>query len=172
MQQRPLHQVLVRKPGLPALYAHCLTGITDAEPRMTITSHHDGDGWLWCIGGQLAGEGAALESHELTHKAQHELRVCLPWMDWSDAAISTFTSNRTEVFEPSGKRPDEAYATLQQGVIVCSPSKLTLAPDLGDRVLQLLLAAEITPAGGATRTLDLPSARLGLAPWENVDDLP
>ena len=38
-QLRPLHQAFVKHPDLTELFAHCLTGIRGAEPRLTITTH-------------------------------------------------------------------------------------------------------------------------------------
>lgn len=162
MQQRPLHQVLVRQPGLPALYAHCLTGVRRAEPRLTITSHRDGDGWLWYLGGQIAGDGVAMTAPALAAHARAELGQCVPWIDWRRADVSSLRIDRAEPEQQGRRRPDQAFASAAGHCIVTWPTKLSLAPDLGDRVLELLPA----PSGLPQPALGLPLAQPGRPPWE------
>lgn len=165
MQRRPLHQVVVRAPDLGPLFAHCLTRIRRPEPRLTITSHRDGTGWLWYLGGQIATDGVDLAPDQLAAHARAELQACLPWRDWGQAAIDTLRVDRAEPLRPDGARPDEAFATAVGpggSCIVGWPTKLSLAPDLGDRVLALLPP----PAGGAVPELALPPATVGSPPWE------
>ncbi len=141
MQRRPLAQVIVRAPDLPPLFAHCLTGIRRPEPRLTITSHSDGGSRLWYLGGQIATDGVNMSAQALAAHARAELRACLPWRDWSNAEIETLTIDRAEPLSRRGQRPDEAFAvgTGPEGrCIVTWPTKLSLVPDLGDRVLSLL----------------------------------
>lgn len=164
MQLRPLHQVIVRAPGLEPLFAHCLTGIRRPEPRLTITSHHDGDGWLWYLGGQLATDGVGRAPADLVAHARRELELCLPWRAWQDAAFDTLRIDRAEPARPDGTRPDEAFATATGPggtCIVGWPTKLSLAPDLGDRILAMLPA----PVGGPPPPLPLPAATIGTPPW-------
>jgi len=164
MQLRPLHQVVVRHPTLEPVFAHCLTGIRRPEPRLTITSHPDGTGWLWYLGGQLATDGVELDAATLIAHARRELAACLPWRDWSGAELETLRVDRAEPLRPDGTRPDEAFATATGpggACIVGWPSKLSLAPDLGDRVLALLPA----PGGGPVPALTLPGATIGAVPW-------
>ncbi|MFU8817114.1 MAG: NAD(P)/FAD-dependent oxidoreductase [Pseudomonadales bacterium] len=163
MQLRPLHQVIVRDRCLPPLYGHCLTGIRRPEPRLTITSHPDGDGWLWYLGGQIAGDGVAMSTPALIEHARAELRACVPWIDWTEADISTLRIDRAEPAEASGRRPDQAFAQTAGACIVAWPTKLSLAPDLGDRVLSLLPP----PAGLTPPPLNLPRARVGRSPWSS-----
>jgi glycine/D-amino acid oxidase-like deaminating enzyme len=165
MQCRPLHQVVVRAPDLGPLFAHCLTRIRRPEPRLTITSHHDGTGWLWYLGGQIATDGVDMTPAQLATHARAELEACLPWRDWSRATIDTLRIDRAEPLRPDGARPDEAFATAVGpggNCIVGWPTKLSLAPDLGDRVLALLPP----PAGGSVPSLALPAATVGRPPWE------
>jgi hypothetical protein len=164
MQLRPLHQVIVRASGLEPLFAHCLTGIHRPEPRLTITSHRDGDGWLWYLGGQLATDGVGRAPADLAAHARRELERCLSWRTWLDAEFDTLRIDRAEPSRPDGTRPDEAFATATGPggtCIVGWPTKLSLAPDLGDRILAMLPA----PVGGPVPPLPLPAATVGTLPW-------
>lgn len=162
MQLRPLHQVLVRHDYPHPLYAHCLTGIRRGEPRITITSHKAGDGWLWYLGGQLASDGVAMAPDALVRHARRELEVCLPWIGWQGAEYSTLRVDRAEPAQDTGHRPDEAFTEAQGPAVVAWPTKLSLVPDLGDRVLALLPP----PAVRTAPPLDLPPAVVGRPPWE------
>lgn len=165
MQRRPLHQVLVRHPDLKPLFAHCLTGITRPEPRLTITSHPEpeADGrWLWYLGGQLASTGVARDAAaQITH-ARQELSRCVPWLDWSRGMFSCLQVDRAEPEQPGLLRPDEAFVEERDDCLVCWPTKLSLTPDLGDKVL-----ARLPPPGGsgAGEGLMLPRAQPGSPPW-------
>ncbi len=161
MQLRPLHQVLVRHDYPHPLYAHCLTGIRRPEPRLTITSHRDGDGWLWYLGGQIAGDGVAMTGADLAAHARRELAACLPWIPWERAEMSTLRVDRAEPEQTGGRRPDEAFAAAVGPTVVAWPTKLSLVPDLGDKVLALLAP----PEPGPPPRLALPRADLGRAPW-------
>jgi len=166
MQLRPLHQVIVRHPDLQPFYAHCLTGISRSEPRLTITSHPDepsgGNRWLWYLGGQLATDGAARERPAQIEFARKELTECVPWIDWSQAIFDCMRIDRAEPKQTGGRRPDQAFVENRDGCLICWPTKLSLAPDLGDRLL-----AEIAPPepGLADFSVDLPLAEVGLPPW-------
>lgn len=161
MQLRPLHQVLVRHRYPHPLYAHCLTGIRRPEPRLTITSHRHDDGWLWYLGGQIAGDGVAMSAAEQIAHARRELDACVPWVPWADAEFSTLRIDRAEPASDGGRRPDEAYARATGAAVVAWPTKLSLMPDLGDKVLALLPP----PTAGPPPPLDLPHAEVGQAPW-------
>jgi len=176
MQLRALHQVLVRHPTLTPLYAHCVTGIRRPEPRLTITSHDDGQGGvLWYLGGQLATDGVARSDDEQIQQAESELSRCLPWIDWSGAELETLRVDRAEPAQTSGSRPDEAYLYSVTGhghrgrCEICWPTKLSLAPDLADRVAREM-AVDPTPAPLSTQPpqLPLPAAATGHAPWMQI----
>ncbi len=161
MQLRPLHQVMVRHDYPHPVFAHCLTGIRRPEPRLTITSHRDGDGWIWYLGGQLASDGVAMAAEELKVHARRELDACLPWIDWERAELATVRVDRAEPAQGGGTRPDEAFAVAEGNCVVAWPTKLSLVPDLGDRVLALLPP----PRGGSAPALPLPPAAAGAPPW-------
>ena len=165
MQRRPLHQVVVRRDCLPPLFGHCLSGLRSLEPRLTITSHPDGNGaggsWLWQLGGQLATDGVRRSSAEQRRHARRELEAHFPWMDWAEASIETYRIDRAEPRQPGGRRPDEAFAAAIGPCILCWPTKLALIPDLADRVLKLL-----PPPCGDSPMLNLPAPEIGAPPWE------
>lgn len=167
MQIRPLQQVIVRSPRLRPLYGHCLTGIAGAgsrQPRLTITSHPDRAGWLWYLGGRLADVGADMPETELITLARLELASCLPWLDLSDAVFETLPIDRAEAAH-GGLRPEAASATVAGDTIVCWPTKLSLAPDLGDQV-----SAHLPDPGSQPQPeLPLPTAQLGRPRWERPD---
>ncbi len=166
MQRRPLHQVIVRHPKLAPLYAHWLAGAKGSEPRFTITSHYDADdsapgSLLWHLGGRLSTGGIERSSQQQCRQARLELETCFPWMDWSLATFETWRIDRAEPRQRGGVRPNHAFAEAVEPCIVCWPTKLTLAPDLGDRVLSLLPPPEHPSPG----PLNLPAAAVGRAPW-------
>ena len=85
----------------------------------------------------------------------------MPWIDFSGAEFSTLRVDRAEPAQNRLVRPDNAYAKRTGAVIVCWPTKLALAPDLGDRVLAELPA----PAHPEPVSLDLPPVPLAALPW-------
>ena len=94
--------------------------------------------------------------------AEEELRRCLPWLDWDDAEIQALDIDRAEPATISGRRPDQAFAERSGNLTVCWPTKLTLTPDLGDRLMALLPPGQPQVDGLA---LPLPSVRVGTEPW-------
>lgn len=161
IQQRPLKQVSVRPSHDTALYAHCLTGIKSNEPRLTITSHTDDRGLIWYLGGKLATEGVARGDAEQIAAAQAELQDCVPWLPWQNSTWQVNAVDRAEPKHARGLKPDQAYAERRGQFIQCFPTKLTLAPDLGDRVMALLPPPS---AEGAELTSSQP-VPFGRPPW-------
>ena len=148
-QRRPLHQVFVRHSELQPLFAHCLTGIRQAEPRLTITTHPCGRtprthtssqqaNIGWYIGGQLATAGVARTSEEQIAYARAELTATLPWIDWREADIECLRIDRAEPRQTQLGRPDEACLVRCANALLCWPTKLSLLPDLGDQVLNAI----------------------------------
>ena len=163
IQRRPLKQVWVRPAHNVSLWAHCLTGVKGSEPRLTITSHqdpyHDG-GLVWSLGGRLSTQGIRRSDDEQIQEAERELKACVPWLDWQGAEYQTHTIDRAEPTAASGLKPDEAYAERQGDFILAFPTKLTLTPDMADRVRALLP----DPQGGACPASSQP-VPLGAARW-------
>ncbi len=141
MQRRPLHQLILRRAQLSPLYAHCVEHLAGSQPRLTITSHIDRSGArVWYIGGQLANDGVELNTAAQIGRARTELAACLPWIDLSTARLESVRIDRAEPRQSDGRRPDQAFVATVANVLICWPTKLALAPDLGDKVLAALSA--------------------------------
>ena len=166
-QLRPLHMVLVKGPSLKPLYAHCLGG--GPKPRITVTTHPAANGeWVWYLGGDIAeAEGVAREPAAQIAVAQKELGNLLPWVDLSQAQWATLRVNRAEPAQSGLVRPDNAFLADQGRLLVGWPTKLALAPDFSDRVLQALAQDGIKP-GNAPALPELPRPPLGQTPWEQL----
>ena len=166
-QLRPLHMVLVKGPSLKPLYAHCLGG--GPKPRITVTTHPAANGeWVWYLGGDIAeADGVAREPAEQIAVAQKELGNLLPWVDLSQAQWATLRVNRAEPAQSGLVRPDNAFLADQGRLLVGWPTKLALAPDFSDRVLQALEHDGIKP-GNAPALPPLPRPPLGKTAWEQL----
>ena len=165
MQRRPLRQVIVRGAQLPALYGHCVPQLAKIEPRLTVTTHADANGErMWYLGGQLASDGAERSDEEQIRHARAELAACLPWLDLTSAQLESLCVDRAEPRQTDGRRPDEAYVAAVANVLVCWPTKLALAPDLGDKVLAQL-AAPSNSSGDAVS--DLATPPVAAPPWRH-----
>ncbi len=166
-QLRPLHMVLVKGPSLKPLYAHCLGG--GPKPRITVTTHPAANGeWVWYLGGDIAeADGVAREPAEQIAVAKKELSNLLPWVDLSQAQWATLRVNRAEPAQSGLVRPDNAFLADQGRLLVGWPTKLALAPDFSDRVLQALEQDGILP-GNAPALPPLPRPPLGKTAWEQL----
>lgn len=171
MQVRPLQQVMVKHHHPFDFYGHCLG--TDATPRLTISSHRLPDGsQVWYLGGSLAEKGAGMEADELIALAGQELRHLIPWINLRGAEWATLAIERAEPLQPGLVRPDHAFATrvANTNLLVGWPTKLTLAPNLANQLLDMLREDGIEPGADNTgyRVLHqyLPHATLGKTPWE------
>ena len=162
MQLRPLHQVVVRRKTLPDLFAHAVTLRSAAKPRITFTTHTTADTKAWYLGGQLAESGVARNEAEQIEFAKTELAAIMPWMDYSDCEFSTFRIDRAEAGGETLLRPDTPYVRRHGNVVVCWPTKLTLAPMMGDMFMKLM--AE--PKAGLAAPPNLPRASIGRSSWE------
>lgn len=171
MQVRPLQQVMVKHHHPFDFYGHCLG--TDTTPRLTISSHRlPGGSQVWYLGGSLAEKGATMEADELITLAGQELRNLIPWINLHGAEWATLPIERAEPLQPGLARPDHAFATrvTNTNLLVGWPTKLTLAPNLANQLLDMLREDGIEPGAGNTdyRVLHqyLPHATPGKTPWE------
>lgn len=171
MQLRPLHQVALSSPSLPPLYAHALGN--NPSPRLTVSSHQrDNGNWVWFLGGDLATDGIERDANTQIDYARNELKALLPWLNLSDADWRTIRVDRAEPKQNSLIKPDDAFAEFaSDNVLVTWPTKLTLAPRLGDQVMTQLASKNIRPQNmTASNTLDLPAATLATKPWQALFD--
>ncbi|ALI06905.1 MULTISPECIES: FAD-binding oxidoreductase [Pseudomonas] len=167
MQTRPLHMVLAKGPSLKPLYAHCLGG--GPKPRVTVTTHPAANGqWVWYLGGDLAeGDAIARAPAEQIAVAQKELGQLLPWIDLSTAQWATLRVDRAEPLQSGLTRPDNAFLAEQDRLLVGWPTKLALAPDFADRVVNALQRDGIQPSHPAPLP-DLPKPPMGVPAWEQL----
>ena len=168
MQIRPLQQVMVKHNLGYEFYGHCLG--TDKTPRLTISSHPADDGeMIWYLGGSLAEKGAQLSAEALISAAQTALRELMPWLDLSSAQWATLNIDRAEPKQRNFARPDQAFAGRAQGVnnvYVGWPTKLTLAPNMANAMLDQLRVDEIRPSQCQSPCEFLPEAPLAPTPWQ------
>ncbi|MDA0272879.1 MAG: FAD-dependent oxidoreductase, partial [Proteobacteria bacterium] len=162
MQLRPLHQVVIKGRNLPDLFAHAVTLRSSDKPRITFTTHTTKDSKVWYLGGQLAESGVARDETAQIEFAKKELAAILPWMDYSGCEFSTLRIDRAEAGSNSMLRPDTPYVRRHGNVVVCWPTKLTLAPMMGDLFMKLMPEPKAAAAG----SVNLPRSAIGSSPWE------
>jgi len=174
MQLRPLQQVLVKHHYPYSFYGHCLGAET--TPRLTISSHKlNNTDYVWYLGGSIAEQGAGMTSEELIAKAQAELADILPWVDMSDAEWKTLPIDRAEPLQPNFLRPENAFVGVApdlSNLWVAWPTKLTLAPNLANQVLDLLKANGISAVKNVSESTSLhgvlPHPPIAPTPWETA----
>ncbi len=136
-QSRPLKMVLLKHRLGHRLYAHCVG--TSNKPRLTVTTHDMDDGdVVWYLGGDLAEKGVDRSDAQQLDAARRELDELFPWLDFSTAGLAVMDVARAEPRQQGLAKPDNAYARRDRDLIITWPTKLTLAPDLGDRVDALI----------------------------------
>lgn len=166
-QNRPLKMVLLKHRLGHRLYAHCVG--TGSKPRLTVTTHDLPDGELvWYLGGDLAEKGVERSDREQLDAARQELATLFPWLDFGDARLALLDVARAEPRQQSLVKPDNAYARRDRDLIITWPTKLTLAPDLGDRVAALVDEHGLTPGPALTIPDHLPRAEPARPRWYDL----
>lgn len=146
-QVRPLNMIFVKGPKLPSIYVHCIGDSFSLTPKLTVTSHEDSSGnTVWYLGGEIAESGVGKPREEQLEAARQLLTNLFPWLNLSETTWECFAIDRAEPAINSTYRPDDAYIMEENGVIVAWPTKLTLAPSLGDKVLKQLQDDAIVPS--------------------------
>ena len=74
----------------------------------------------------------------------------------------TVRVDRAEPQTGSGDRPAGAFCEEKGNILVTWPTKLALAPDLADKVLEKVAMQQSQSATG----IDLPHPGIGRAPWD------
>jgi len=169
MQKRSLQMVVVKHRLEHAIYVHCVSDQLSATPELTITSHRCRDGRMaWYLGGELAESGARVSQAEQLARSRTKLRELFPWCDFDHAEWHSFYINRAEAAQAGGKRPDQASVLATGNVLFCWPTKLTLAPNLANTVLNTLhqqgIQALARPGELPLQGLAFPP--VALPPWE------
>lgn len=141
-QRRPLRMGLVRAAGgsgppLPWLLGHCVRA--SDKPRLTVTSGEDAGGRVvWYVGGEVAERGVERDEESQRAAVKDEVRACLPWLEVGDLDAATLPVDRAEGRTPGGVRPEGPVVRAVDGwggrVVVVWPTKLALAPVVGDLV--------------------------------------
>jgi hypothetical protein len=129
---------------------------------------------VWYLGGSLAEKGATMDADALIDLAKSELQDLIPWVALDDAEWATLSIARAEPLQPNFARPDNAFVTAAPqttNVFVGWPTKLTLAPNLANQVLDLLAQAGITPSTSDITLhkhlrAHLSYASIAKTPWE------
>lgn len=134
-----------------------------------MTTHPAADGqWVWYLGGDLAeAEGVAREPEAQIAAARKEVAGLLPWVDLSQVQWATVRVDRAEPAQSGLVRPDNAFLADQQRLLVGWPTKLALAPDFADRVLNSLERDGIKP-GNLPALPPLPKPPLAQPVWEQL----
>lgn len=141
MQRRPLQMVLCKakdpKQALPTIYAHSLG--SGSKPIATITSHADKHGNIvWYIGGNIAENGVGKSPDILTGEARDLLADIMPWVTLPELDWAVHAVDRAEPKQSGLTRPDAAFVESKGNLHIAWPTKLALAPDLADKVIDRL----------------------------------
>ena len=163
-QLRPLKMLLVKHDLGHRLYAHCVG--TSNKPVLTVTTHDCPDGKVvWYLGGDLAERGVERSDQEQLAAGRDEMKQLFPWLDFSQAEFAVLNVTRAEPKQQALVKPDNAYAHRDHNLIVAWPTKLTLAPDLGDRVMALVKESGLEPGTPLTVPAALEQAPMGVPYW-------
>lgn len=148
MQRRPLQMLLCKasdpQQSLPKIYAHSLG--SGSKPIATISSHPDKTGNIvWYLGGNIAEEGVGKPADQLIEEAKALLKQILPWVELPALQWTTLNVNRSEPQQSGLSRPDNAFVETRHNLHIAWPTKLALAPDLADRVIDALTTTNLQP---------------------------
>ena len=164
MQLRPLQMVMVRGELPEKLYAHCLGA--SVNPRITITSGEDSKGNIvWYLGGQLAEDGVNRTAEEQISKAKKELQSIMPWLNFSVMQWATLNIDRAEPKQKEGQRPATSFFFEENNIITTWPTKLALAPNLANDVLEQFEKQNITKSD-AVEMPKFSNASIADLPWQ------
>jgi len=168
MQRRPLQMVMCKtkdnQQSLPPIYAHSLG--TGSKPIATITSHFTEDNnVVWYIGGNIAEQGVGKSFEQLTEEAKSLLSDILPWFEQPELEWATHAVNRAEPKQSALSRPDTAFVESIDNVHIAWPTKLALAPDLADKIIENLNKQKLIAGTHASGDV-FPQAKVGQALWD------
>ena len=165
-QRRPLKQLAVKTMQHP-LFGHGIT--TNPKPRVTITSHPcDDGGYIWYLGGNVAETGTNLSDIEAIKYAEQEMQAIFPKIVWDEKEWSVIKVDRAEPFVASGQLPPGAHVQEFGNILVGWPTKLTFAPDLADKVCDILARKNILASDSIGEDIGLLNLEFGDYPWQKI----
>ena len=167
-QRRPIRQIMVRTMPYP-LFGHAIT--KSYKPRITVTSHpQPSGGFVWYLGGAIADKVLSLTENEAIAYAKKEMLQLFGHLDWAGKEWATWCGTRAEAYSSTGRLPDGPVIQEYGSVLCVWPTKLTLAPRLGDQVLEWLAVKKIQPkyTSSSFQSLNLPIPPLEMSPWEQA----
>ena len=134
-QLRPLAMVHAFHPDLPPFFGHCL-GLSD-RPKLTVSAPEAGH---WYLGGELAESGVAVDDAEQCQRARALLLRLFPSLPWAQARLEVQRIDRAEPAQRARVLPNSAFVGVDANLFTCWPGKLVRAPEVGDKLLQILAA--------------------------------
>ena len=164
-QKRPLLMGML-KPAPYPLYAH-LVGSSD-KPVATITTHECEDGTLvWYLGGGVAEREKESNSTDVYDAAKKGFAKYLPDLDLSAVKWATLPIDRIEgKSNTEGFMPDTPTIHKAGNTLYCWPTKLTFAPLLSDKIVEILDKDGLKPSGKSSDWSFLPDVGYTAAPWD------
>jgi len=118
------------------------------------------------VGGQLAESGVNLSREELILSGKREIESALPWLSFSEIQWGSLEISRAEVKHKKGIRPENSFVQEADGLITCWPTKLTLAPNLADKVIKAVSRLNIDKTEDQSFQINLPVPSLSKLPWQ------
>jgi glycine/D-amino acid oxidase-like deaminating enzyme len=165
-QRRPIRQVMVKPIPFP-LYGHAVA--KSYKPRVTVTSQPlpSGD-YVWYLGGALADQVLSLTEDQAISYAQKEMKALFHNIEWSGKQWATWFGVRAEGYNRNGILPNGPVLQEYGDVFFVWPTKLTLAPLLGDQVLERLAQRGVTPryCGPSSLSSNLTLPARAPLPWD------
>ena len=137
MQRRPLAMAICKmKCPIPKVFGHQIG--SGSKPELTISTHEIDNVQYIYLGGQLAETGVTQNDSLICDQASHALAKALPWLEPQIQSIRIFRINRAEPKTQHGNRPNSPFMIKSNGLTVCWPTKLALAPALSDQIIPQL----------------------------------
>ena len=149
-QLRPLNMVYVKGDHLPSVFVHCIGDSFSLTPKLTVTSHSDAEGnTVWYLGGEIAEAGVGKDDASQVEAAQTLLADLFPWIDLAGAEFNCFSIDRAEAKVNNNYRPEDAHFVEDSNVLVAWPTKLTLTPNLADKITEHLATSGLDRSSGS-----------------------
>ncbi len=167
MQSRPLHMLAVTHNTPLPIYAHCIGA--SSKPLVTITHHINQNGsYTWYLGGDIAESGVERGTQQQIDTGKALIKDLLPWVTLENPSWQAIRIDRAEPKQSSLSRPDCAFMHCADNHFVCWPTKLALAPDLSDKVIDALKSQNVIAQFTADKQLldNLQHSSTSMLAWE------